>query len=213
MKPRSMTAGEVDLIVFRNSARAEMGVTTIVAALIVALALMAQVGTRFAWAASQGAPKGPVILTIAGKITKPNRPGLQENLDGFFKHHELRFAKAREFDRAMLAALPQHKIKARWSKWKQTAEFTGPRLSDVLASAGAENGTVRIMALDGYATDLKPADLAAKDWMVALNWNGKPLGIGRFGPTMVVHTPAAGVGVAEAEEQKWVWAILYRRGQ
>lgn len=170
-----------------------------------------------AWLASLGAgaaadaprPTGPVILTVAGKIAHANRGPLDPVRDGFFNHHDISFARALQLDRAMLAKLAQGTVRARPHKFERPVTFTGPLLAEILKLAGAAPKTIRLMALDGYAVELGAEALAARTWVLALAADGRPLALGGLGPAWLMHAPAAGVEVSEAEGQRWVWSVFY----
>ena len=80
-------------------------------------------------------------------------------------------------------------------------------LRDVLKAAGAADGTVATVALDGFATELSPSDLAAEDWIVAIRENGRYLGIGQRGPAWVLYAPNGG-NAAPEDEARWPWAVF-----
>ena len=99
-------------------------------------------------------PKSAVVLTVSGKIANTNRGPFDETKDLFFRHLDVTFTSAAAFDRAMLLDLEQHTIKTDFPKGGSVRNFTGPRLTDVLALTGATGETVKITALDGYTGEL-----------------------------------------------------------
>jgi hypothetical protein len=143
-------------------------------------------------AADASVPGGPTVLTIAGKIAQANRPAFDKFEDPFMAYHERSFATAYAFDRAMLESLGMHRATIAFAGWPRPVEVEGPRLRDVLAAAGAAPGTLNIVALDGFATDLSPGDLAAEDWIVAIKEGGRDLGIGQRDPAWVLYAPRNG---------------------
>ena len=148
------------------------------------------------------------VLTVTGKIGASNRGAFDAFDDAFFKHHERSFKTAYAFDRAALKALPQHQIRAQVEGWPRAVRATGPRLSDVLALAKVAAGTkLSVMALDGYAAVFEPSDVASHDWIVAIEANGRPLGIGGRGPTWLMYDTAGKTIKADAEA-KWVWSVF-----
>ncbi len=163
---------------------------------------------RDASAVETPVPQGAVALTIAGKIGAANRGAAAPDTAGLFKHHSIAFDKAMAFDREALLRLPQQSLTLTASESGQ-GTFAGPLLKDMLAAAGAANAGVRLMALDGFAVELSTEDLNSLNWTLALSQNGKPFGIGDFGPAWLVHTPANGASPSEAEGQKWVWSVFY----
>lgn len=154
------------------------------------------------------APSGPVILTIAGKIGAANRGASVPVVDAFFAYHEISFEAAAEFDRAMLEALGTHEIEISYKDWPKAYRFAGPHLADVLTAAGAEGHDVTATALDGYAEEISAQDLAAHDWIVALDVDGRPLGLGQTGPLWIVYA-VPGQVAGDEDELRWPWAVFF----
>jgi hypothetical protein len=154
------------------------------------------------------APSGPVVLTIAGKIGIANRGASVPVADAFLAYHEISFETAAEFDRAMLEALGTHEIEISYKDWPKTYRFAGPRLADVLAAAGATGRDITARALDGYAEEISAQDLADHDWIVALDVDGRPLGIGQAGPLWIVYA-VPGQVASDEEELRWPWAVFF----
>ena len=158
---------------------------------------------RPGWAADDGA-----VLTIAGAVGKSNRGAYDAFHDAFFKHHDKNFQKAFAFDRDALKALPQVKITANAEGWPGKVAASGPRLKDVLAAAGIDGkATVTAFALDGYGVDFTAAERDAHDWVVAIEADGKPLGLGGRGPTWIMYDTGNGKASTD-EEAKWVWSVF-----
>jgi hypothetical protein len=151
---------------------------------------------------------GSAILTVSGKVGKPNRAAFDAKRDGFFKHHNLEFTKAYAFDARALDILPRQQITATTPQIGRR-KFSGHLLTDVLnaATVAADAQTFRLIALDGFAVDL-PAAEAAKGWILATSADGAPFGIGDFAPLWLIR-PFEGPGLPpEEEEQKWVWSVF-----
>lgn len=154
------------------------------------------------------APSGPAILTIVGDITETNRSPFDEAEDSFFKHHERRFDKAAAFDHAMLEKLGMHEITVSYVGWPKPVRFQGPWLVDVLTAVGAKGDTVAALALDGFASEIGKADLAAQDWLLAIKKNGEYLGIGQRGPAWLVYARRDGKVAIADDEGHWPWAVF-----
>jgi hypothetical protein len=159
-----------------------------------------------AWADAP-APTGAAILTVAGNISQVNRPPSGKFEDPFFAYHERSFEKAFAFDFTMLEGLGMHRVTIAYEGWPRPVEVEGPLLRDVLAAAGAAAGPVTMVALDGFATELSPGDLAAQEWIVAIKENGRYLGIGQRGPAWVLYAPNGG-NAAPEDEARWPWAVF-----
>jgi len=154
--------------------------------------------------------RGAVVLTVAGAIGNWNRPAFDADRDTFFKYHEITFDRAMQFDREMLAALPQGEVEANPPQLHRTGKFTGPRLDAVLEAVGARDAkSVRLMALDGFSVEIEAPELRSKDWIVATAIDGKPLAVGGQGPAWVLFSPKEPARVGEDEEQRWPWAVFF----
>lgn len=176
----------------------------VLATLALALSVMLSNGL----ADTRPAPEGPVILTVAGDISHTNRDASNPKLDGFMTYHDIEFKRAFAFDLAALEQFPAREITCQPPQYGKSVTFSGPLLRDVLKVLGADGAAIKTRALDGFAVDLTPAQIAAKDWVLATRADGKPFGLGDKGPIWLLHTPAA-PKVTEAEEQGWPWAVFY----
>ena len=163
------------------------------------------------WSAPVGADetiKAPHILTVIGVISNSNRVAFDPFHDAFLKFHEKTFEKAFAFDRPALKALPQVSIKSRAADWPRSVTAKGPRLKDVMDVAGVlRNSRITLFALDGYAAVLESTERADRDWVIAIEVDGQPLGIGGRGPTWLLHDTGDGAITADAEAN-WVWSIF-----
>lgn len=120
-------------------------------------------------AAALDAPKGKVILTIAGKVAIKNT------------------ANAATFDLAMIEKLPQ-KTFSTMTPWdKQPIEFTGPLLRDVLAAAKASGTTIKAVALNDYQTSIPLDDTQKFDVVLAHKMNGKEIPVKTKGPLFIIY--------------------------
>jgi hypothetical protein len=154
------------------------------------------------------APAGGAVLTVVGNIGQTNRAPFDKFEDPFFAYHERSFEKAYAFDLAMLEALGLHRATITYEGWPRALEIEGPLLRDVLAAAGAAEGTVATVALDGFATELSPADLTVEDWIVAIKEGGRYLGIGQRGPAWVLYARRDGKAATAEDEARWPWAVF-----
>jgi hypothetical protein len=153
--------------------------------------------------------EGPVLLTVTGEITAPNRGPVDPEQDKLFIFNEVSFDKAMEFDLTTLEKLPQATVHADFPKGGAETTFSGPLLKDVLAAAGAEGETVTVRAMDGYAVEVPMQEMIDKGAVVALARDGKPLGIGGFGPTQIVFPRSERPDLAEMPDDWWIWQIYH----
>ena len=169
-------------------------------------AIASQVFIASGHAADQSA--APTVVTVVGNVTKTNRPVFNPFRDGFLKFHGKEFGKAFAFSYAALSALPQVNVRANANDWPAPITASGPRLSDVLHTAGvAPDAKLTVMALDGYAVELDAEDRKSEDWILAITMNGKPLAVGGRGPAWLIYD-TGGKPVAPDMGSKWVWSLF-----
>ena len=173
------------------------------------LLLASLIAPGAAAAAGLPAPEGAVVVTVAGAIENANRGSYDAEQDLFLKYHEVTFEKAAAFDRAMLEQLGMHAVEISIPEWPAPVRLEGPRLKDLVAAAGGTGETVRLMALDGYASEISRTDLEALDWIVGIDQDGRPLGLGQRGPLWVVYTYPDGRALTIDDEMRWPWATFY----
>ena len=114
-------------------------------------------------------PAGTVLLTVAGRVRNAN--------DG----------QRADFDMRMLEALPQASFATRTPWYAQARRFTGPLLRDVLAAAGAQGSTLRLVALNDYRVDMPFDDAQRHDVIVARLLDDKPMVVRDKGPLFVIY--------------------------
>ena len=150
---------------------------------------------------------GPVLLTIAGEVSQPNRGAMDPFLDGVMNANNHSFGKATAFTFADLAKLPQVEITANADGWPGPVKLQGVRLADALAAAGAGGRAVTVYALDNFGVKLTPDEIAAKDWVLAHSANGAPLAVGGRGPMWLAWDTSASGPASKEQEGQWVWAV------
>ena len=151
----------------------------------------------------------PVLLTVTGAVEHANRGPVDPEQDKLFVFNDVAFSKAMEFDADALASLPQATVRTDFPMGGEKVEFTGPMLVDVLEAAGADGATVTIQAMDGYSIEVPSAELVDKGAVVALARDGKPLGIGGFGPTQIVFPRGERADLAKMNDDWWIWQIYH----
>lgn len=184
---------------------------------VTAVALFAGIGIGTSLADEKPGAQGSVILTVAGKVSNWNRGPMVPGRDNLFNQNKIQFEKAMAFDATMLAALPVQELQLSGeNKGSSGGEalllgstFSGPSLADVLKASGAEGQKVRLTSLDGSTVDLSPEELKQHNWMLALSVDGKPVGIGDFGPLWLLHKPLSGSTLTKEDLQQWVWSVFY----
>ena len=150
---------------------------------------------------------GPVVLTVSGQITNPNRGPWDEFMDAFFGSHDVEFEKAAEFDINALEALGMKALNVSYPEWPRKFTFEGPLLSDVLKAAGANGSSMVVRALDGYAPEIPMADLEKYPVILALKADGRYLGLGNRGPAWLIYPRNDYPELAEEDDGKFVWSV------
>jgi hypothetical protein len=154
-------------------------------------------------------PRDMVLLTVSGMIGKTNRGPLDQKRDSLLALQKVEFKGAFAFDRAMLLALPQGAVTAQPSEFDKPATFKGPLLREVLGFIEAAKVKVTFMAIDGYSGWLAPEDIETSDWILALEADGVPLGLGPQGPIWLINTRAPDFKPDDTRHGHWVWALFY----
>lgn len=119
--------------------------------------------------AAPSRPAGPVVLTLRGRISRPNA------------------GDRADFDMAMLEALPQREFSTRTPWFSEARRFTGPLLRDVLAAAGAQGRTAVLIALNDYRVEMPLEDAERYDVLVARLLDGRPMAVRDKGPLFVIY--------------------------
>jgi hypothetical protein len=114
------------------------------------------------------APKGPVILSVTGALTRPN-----DN-------------SAASFDMALLATLPQHSFSTKTPWFPQPRKFTGVLLRDLLDAVGSKAGIARAIALNDYRADMPTDELIQNGAMIAYLLDDQPMPVREKGPLVII---------------------------
>lgn len=128
---------------------------------------MACAVTPAVWALD--APTGKVVLTVSGTVQHRNAP------------------EGASFDMPMLEKLPQHSFSTKTPWYPQAHKFTGVRLRDVLAAAGARGTVINAVALNDYRVEIPGEDAARTDVIVAYLLDDKPMTVRERGPLFVIY--------------------------
>ena len=176
-----------------------------------ALLALASIAPAVAGGGGGDAPAGPVVLTIAGSIAKTNRAAYDERRDVFFAYHKQSFDDASSFDLAMLEAHGVSQVHIEYENWPEPMSLSGPLLADVLKTAGCAPQPISTLSLDGYATEISEAKLAAHEWILATRANDRRLDIGGRGPLWLVYDPPGDRPALIGESETWPWALFFIR--
>jgi hypothetical protein len=162
-------------------------------------------------AAQDGAPKDMVLLTVSGTIGESNRGPLDPKKDSLLALNKIEFNKAFAFDRPALLALEQGTVTVQPREFDKPAIFKGPLLREVLGRIEAAKLKITVVAINGYSGWVSPEDVDGSDWILALEADGVPLGIGQQGPLWLINTRAEGEKPGEDGRGRWVYAVYYMR--
>lgn len=162
-------------------------------------------------AEEQSAPKEMVLLTVSGIIGESNRGPLDPNKDTLLASKKIDFPNAFAFDRPMLLKLSQGEVKAQPPGYDAPATFKGPLLIEILGRIEAAKMKLTFTGLDGFSGWLMPEDIDGSDWILALEADGKALGIGAQGPLLLINSRTAGEKPPETGHGDWVWSVFYIR--
>lgn len=133
--------------------------------------------------------RGPVLLTVSGKIEQANAPGRAE------------------FDREMLEALGRKSLKATFVISGRTQMYEGVPLRSVLERVGGKGGTIRASALNEYEIDIPWSDLKF-DPLIAMSADGEVLKIRDKGPLWIVYPRDDYSALRnDVHDSRWIWQL------
>lgn len=135
-------------------------------------------------------PKGEVILSVTGKITRTNAPGRAD------------------FDREMLATLGLAQIKTTHSWADGATTFEGVPAVKLLEAVGAAGPKIKATAINNYAIDLETAELRKYPVLLALKADGTELRRRDRGPIWIVYPRDAFAELKDEKHNfKWIWQL------
>jgi hypothetical protein len=176
------------------------------------LALAIVFGMSAAFAGDETPPPADmVVLTVSGLIGKTNRGPFDPKRDSMLALQKAEFKNAFAFDRATLLSLPQGTVTVTTNELETPVTFSGPLLKEVLGYLEAAQARTTFVALNGYTGWLDPDDIKSSDWILALEADGKPLGLGQQGPIWLLNTRSPDFKPNDEHHGHWVYAIFYLR--
>jgi hypothetical protein len=111
----------------------------------------------------------------------------------------------------MLLGLEQGTVTATTAELGAPATFKGPLLREVLGRIEAAKMKISFVAVDGFTGWLTPEDVDRSDWILALEADGVPLGIGQQGPLWLINTRSEGEKPSDDGQRRWVWGVFYMK--
>lgn len=134
-------------------------------------------------------PKGPVVLTITGKIEQTNVGGQAQ------------------FDMAMLEALGKASFKTKSEVSAVPQLFEGVPLRAVLDRVGAKGKTMKMSALNDYVSNIPFEDLQFEP-ILATRVDGRVLTVRDKGPLWLVYPRDSYKALDDARyDSRWVWQL------
>jgi hypothetical protein len=129
-------------------------------------------------------PRGPVILTISGKITARN------------------VGNKVEFDMPTLEALSQDGFTTS-NPWTPPTDFTGVLFTKLLERVGSQGKTAIAYALNDYAVEIPLQDMSADGPLLATKMNGQYMPVAHYGPLFVMYD--------FSKHHEWLTQDMYAR--
>jgi hypothetical protein len=114
-------------------------------------------------------PKGPVLLVVAGDITRANGPDRAS------------------FDLDMLKQIGLTRLVTATPWTEGTGRFEGVLARDLLNYVGARGDHITAISMDGYLVEIPVKDFVDHDVIFALKGNGRYLGVRDMGPVLIVY--------------------------
>ena len=137
-------------------------------------------------------PNGPVILTVSGNIDLTN------------------VGSEAQFDRAMLAALPQYEFDTSTPWTEGRSHYSGPLMRDLLALLSSDSDVVHVSALNGYEDEIPVSDFIEHDVILAIEKNGEAIPIREYGPLWVLYPfDQDEVLLSEKIRFRAVWQVMH----
>ena len=118
-------------------------------------ALMGLLLSTAAFADGLAAPTGDVVLHVTGKISKTNN------------------GDAADFDMAMLEALAGRTTTTATPWYDAAKTFSGPLGSALLEAVGASGTTLKVLALNDYASEIPVSDFTQYPVILATKLDGE----------------------------------------
>ncbi|MEX0319066.1 MAG: hypothetical protein AB3N21_14000 [Ruegeria sp.] len=161
--------------------------------------------------AEMARPEGHVLVTLGGAVSESNLPARGAEDGGLYGFLEVSYDAAAGFDAAMLNRLEQVSITIPHGPEgnQRDIAFSGPLLSAVMEMAGAAGKTAKPMAMDGYQAEIPWADISEHQPILATHADGVPMGIGRYGPAMIVFPPNEDEETRQRQAGQQVWALAF----
>ncbi|MDD9727564.1 molybdopterin-dependent oxidoreductase [Roseovarius sp. SK2] len=168
-----------------------VSIARIVSAFLLTLTLLAHPSMARPEERALPAPRGPVVLTITGAISRTTSDG--EAL----------------FDETMLEALPPARLNTGTVVTDGVKHFEGVLMRDLFNHVGAEGRTVTATALNDYVIDIPMTDFRDFDVIMATHMDGERLLASDKGPLWIVYPRDDHRELQDIRyDYRWVWQLV-----
>lgn len=159
------------------------------------------VATLAACGPAPDASPGPALVAVAGETGTAPAP------DSLYARYGVE-GRLIGLDAAALGAFEAHAMSADFPAGAPARRFEGPRLSALLAAAGAPGAGARLTALDGYRIDVEAERIAAFEPILAIRADGEPLAVGGLGPAILVWPRLDDERLEAMTDDAWIWGVF-----
>lgn len=156
-------------------------------------ALLAAACSLAAAAPAQAAPPptGEVILTLSGRISRPNR------------------GDTAQYDLAALDRLEQGSFEGDTPWTENPTRFSGPLLAAILGDAVVTGSELEVFAINDYMAIIPVADARQMKVILATRHNGKPMSVRERGPLWIIYPMDQNPDLrTQAIYAKSVWQVV-----
>ena len=157
--------------------------------------------------ARDAGPSGNIV-TIYGDIRTVDRGPSQGALEPLFFAYGIEFDAACVLTFASLDLMDQRTVRVSFPQDGEERRFSGPLLRDVLSVADIQGQQLTFTALDGYQRTIAANRIANHDVILAIRVDGEVLGLGGYGPAMVVWPRDSDPALADMNDADWVWGVF-----
>tara|TARA_R110002073_G_scaffold18767_10_gene69192 strand:+ start:24505 stop:25068 length:564 start_codon:yes stop_codon:yes gene_type:complete len=148
------------------------------------------------------------VLTIYGDIGTVDRGPSRGTMEPLFFANGIEFTAACVFSTASLNSLEQHTIRVGYPLGTEARRFSGPLLRDVLAIANPRGTHLTLTALDGYQRTISLDQAQAHDVILATHVDGVAVGVGGYGPIVLIWPRDTDPALAGMDDADWVWGLF-----
>lgn len=137
-------------------------------------------------------PAGTVLLTLTGRISRPNS------------------GTAARYDLAALDRLEQGNFEGDTPWTENPTRFTGPLLSAILNDVGATGNNLEVTAVNDYMAVIPADDARRMNVILATRHDGRPMSVRELGPLWIIYPMDKDPDLrTQAIYAKSVWQVIH----